>query len=117
MYQPKGKRSKVDIHEFSDEDSIYFGLHTNPFKCFHNNENSPKRQKLSHKTTEDMGKVHGTDENGILRILLDTEASATIILVDAIRGLNSPVLKEQTTTCIRRCVFVRSPLEGKFFPS
>ena len=39
-----------------------------------------------------------TDENGILRILLDTGASATIILKDAIRDLNGPVLKEQTTT-------------------
>ena len=45
-----------------------------------------------------MGKVHGTDENGILRILLDTGASATIVLKDAIWGLNGPVLKEQTTT-------------------
>ena len=44
------------------------------------------------------GKVHGTAENGILRILLDTGASATIILTDAIQGLNGPVLKEQTTT-------------------
>ena len=44
-----------------------------------------------------MGKVHGTDENSILRILLDTGASATIVLMDAIRGLNGPVLKEQTT--------------------
>ena len=73
MYEPKAKCPKVDNNEFSDEDSIYFGLHTNCFKCFHYDENSPKRQKLSHKTTEVMGKVHGTDENGILRILLDTE--------------------------------------------
>ena len=98
MYQPKGKRSKVDINEFSDEDSIYFGLHTNRYKCFHYDANSPKRQKLSHKTTKVVGKVHGTDENGILRILLDTGASVTIILKDAIRDLNGPVLKEQTTT-------------------
>ena len=34
MYQPKGKRSKVDINEFSDEDSIYFGLHTNRLGVF-----------------------------------------------------------------------------------
>ena len=79
MYEPKGKRSKVDINKLSDEDYIYFGLHTNCFKCFHYDENSPKRQKLSHKPTE-----VGTDENGILRILLDTEASATIVLMDAI---------------------------------
>jgi hypothetical protein len=42
-----------------------------------------------------MGKVHDTDSDGILRILLDTGASATIILNDAIRGLNGPVLEEQ----------------------
>ena len=52
---------------------------------------------MSHKTTEVMRKVHGTDENGILRILLDTGASATIVLMDAIRDLTGPVLKEQTT--------------------
>ena len=50
MYEPKAKRRKVDINKFSDEDSIYFGLHTNRYKCFHYDENSPKRQKLSHKT-------------------------------------------------------------------
>ena len=84
-YEPKGKRSKVDINDFSDEDSIYFGLHTKRNVCFHYDKNSPKRQKLSHKTTEVVGKVHGTAaENGILRILLDTGASATIILMDAI---------------------------------
>ena len=44
-----------------------------------------------------MGKVHGTDSNGILRILFDTGASATIILKDAIWGLSGPVLKEQHT--------------------
>ena len=42
MYEPKSKRRKVDINEFSDEDSIYFGLHTNCFKCFHYDESSPK---------------------------------------------------------------------------
>ena len=88
MYEPKSKRRKVDIIEFSDEDSIYFGLHTNRFKCFHYDENSPKQQKLSHKTTKVVGKVHGTDENGILRILLDTRASATIVLMDAIQDLS-----------------------------
>ena len=98
MYEPKSKRCKVDINEFSDEDSIYFGLHTNRFKCFHYDENIPKQTKLSHKTTEVVGKVHGSAENSILRIvLLDTGASATKILTDAIRGLNGPVLKEQTT--------------------
>jgi hypothetical protein len=44
-----------------------------------------------------VGKVHGTETNGILRILLDTGASATIILKDAIQGLTGPVLKEQPT--------------------
>ena len=39
-----------------------------------------------------MGKVHGTDTNGI-----DTGASATVILKDAFRGLTGPVLKEQPT--------------------
>jgi Aspartyl protease len=49
------------------------------------------------KTTEVVGKVHGTDTNGILRILLDTGASATVILKDSIQGLNGPVLEEQPT--------------------
>ena len=66
--------------------------------CFHYDESSPKRQKLSHKTTEVVGKVHSTAENGILRILLDTGASATIILMDAIQGYKAPVLKDKTTT-------------------
>ena len=35
MYEPKSKHRKVDINEFSDGDSIYLGLHTNHFKCFH----------------------------------------------------------------------------------
>jgi Retroviral aspartyl protease len=65
---------------------------------FHYNENSPKRQKISHTTTEGVGKIHGTDTNGILRILLDTGASATIIIKDAIRGFTGPVLKEKPTT-------------------
>jgi hypothetical protein len=45
-----------------------------------------------------MGKVNGTDMNGILHILFDTGESATIILKDSIWGLNGPVLKEQPTT-------------------
>jgi hypothetical protein len=49
---------------------------------------------LYHKTTEVVGNVHGTDTNGILHILLDTGASATIILKDSIWALNGPVLKE-----------------------
>ena len=54
-------------------------------------------KKACHKTTEVVGQVHGTDSDGILRILLETGASATIILKDAIRGVNGPVLKEQPT--------------------
>ena len=54
-------------------------------------------KKACHKTTEVVGQVHGNDSDGILRILLDTGASATIILKDAIRGVNGPVLKEQPT--------------------
>ena len=100
MYEPKSKCTKVDINEFSDEDSINLGLHTKRNICFHYDKNSPKRQKLSHKTTEVVGKVHGTAENGILRILLDTGASTTIKLTDTIWGLNGPVLKEQTTTVL-----------------
>ena len=45
-----------------------------------------------------MGKVHGTAKNGILHILLDIRASATIIPKDAILGLNGPVLRELPTT-------------------
>ena len=35
MYEPKDKRSKVDIDDFSDEDCIYLGLHTKRNACFH----------------------------------------------------------------------------------
>ena len=56
MYEPKANHSKVDINNFSDEDSIYLGLHTERNACFHHNKNSPKRQKLSHKTTKVVGK-------------------------------------------------------------
>ena len=42
MYEPKTKRTKVDINDLSDEDSIYLGLHTKRNACFHYNENSPK---------------------------------------------------------------------------
>ena len=44
-----------------------------------------------------MGEVIGTGKTGIVRILLDTGASATIILKDAIRGLTGPVLKTAPT--------------------
>ena len=97
MFGPKTKISKVvDTNCYSDEDSIYLDVPPYHKSSFHYDENSPKRQKLSHKTTEIVGKVHGTAKNGILRILLDTGASsATIILKDAIRGLTGPVLIEQ----------------------
>ena len=42
MYEPRDKRSKVVINDFSDEDSIYLGLHTKRNACFHYDENSPK---------------------------------------------------------------------------
>ena len=87
MFGPKTKISKVDNNRYSGEDSIYLDCPTNHISSFHYNENSPKQQKLSHKTTEVVEKVHGTAKNGILCILLDTGASATIILKDAIRGL------------------------------
>ena len=98
MFGPETKISKVDNNRYSNEDSIYLDCPTNRTSSFHYDENSPKRQKLFHKTTEVVGKVHGTARNGILRILLDTGASATIILKDAIQGLTGPVLKEQPTT-------------------
>ena len=97
MFGPKTKISKVDTNCYSDDDSIYLDCPTNHKSSFHYDENSPKRQKLSHKTTEVVGKVHGTAKNGILRILLDTGASVTITLKDAIQGLTGPVLKEQPT--------------------
>ena len=98
MFGPKTKISKVGNNRYSDEDSIYLDCPTNCKSSFHYDENSPKRQKLSHKTTEVVKKVHGTAKNGMLHILLDTGASATIILKDAIRDLTGPVLKEQPTT-------------------
>jgi hypothetical protein len=97
MFEPKTKHSKVDINNLSDEDSIYSGLHTKHNASFHYDENSPKRQRLCHKTTEVMGHVNSTESDGILHILLDTGASATIILKDSIKGLNGTVLNEQTT--------------------
>ena len=70
-------------------------LNANRASSFHYDESSPKRQKICHKTTKVVGQVHGTDSDGILRILLETGASATIILKDAIQGVSGPVLKEQ----------------------
>ena len=84
MFGPKTKISKVDNKCYSDEDSIYRDCPTNRTSSFHYDEHSPQRQKLSHKTTKVVGKVQGTAKNGILRILLDTGASATIILEHAL---------------------------------
>jgi hypothetical protein len=55
------------------------------------------RRKQNQKTTEVVGKVIGTGKPGIVRILLDTGASATIMLKDAVRGLNGPELKTTPT--------------------
>ena len=44
-----------------------------------------------------MGEVIETGKPGIVRIMLYTGASATIILKDAIRGLTGPVLKTAPT--------------------
>ena len=44
-----------------------------------------------------MGEAMETCKPGIICILLDTEASATIILKDAIRGLTGPVSKTTPT--------------------
>jgi hypothetical protein len=60
-------------------------------------DNNSKKRKENHKTTEVVGKVIGTGKPGIVRILLDTGASATIILKDAIRGLTGPALKTTPT--------------------
>ncbi len=93
-----GPETKVDTTKYSDDDSIYLWLNATRASSFHNDESSLKRQKTCHKTTEVVGQVHGTDADGILRILLDTGASATIILKDAIRGVSGPGLKAQPTT-------------------
>jgi hypothetical protein len=90
-----GPKTKVDTTKYSDDDSIYLRLNANRASSFHYDESSPKRQKICHKTTEVVGQVHGTDSDGILRILLDTGASATIIFKDAIRGVSGQVLNEQ----------------------
>ncbi|KAI2499093.1 hypothetical protein MHU86_15423 [Fragilaria crotonensis] len=96
MFSPKTTISTVETKEDSDESSIYFGLFSSeilPSKDGHGS----KRQKQKHKTTEVVGEVMGTGKPGIVRILLDTGASATIILKDAIRGLTGPVFKTSHT--------------------
>ncbi|KAI2509427.1 hypothetical protein MHU86_4928 [Fragilaria crotonensis] len=96
MFSPKTTISTVETKEDSDESSIYFGSFSSeilPSKDGHGS----KRQKQKHKTTEVVGEVMGTGKPGIVRILLDTGASATIILKDAIRGLTGPVFKTSHT--------------------
>ncbi|KAI2500432.1 transposition [Fragilaria crotonensis] len=95
MFSPKTTISTVETKEDSDESSIYFGSFSSeilPSKDGHGS----KRQKQKHKTTEVVGEVMGTGKPGIVRILLDTGASATIIK-DAIRGLTGPVFKTSHT--------------------
>jgi transposase InsO family protein len=86
----------VETKEDSDESSIYFGLYSSEILPSKDDHGS-KRQKQKHKTTEVVGEVLGTVKPGIVRILLDTGASATIILKDAIRGLTGPVFKTSHT--------------------
>jgi hypothetical protein len=75
-------------------------------------DNNRKKKKQNHKTTEVVGKVIGTCKPGIVCTLLDTGASATIILKDAIisgyrykveKYLSSSFLMWQTqnTVCTR----------------
>ena len=54
--------------------------------------------KKSHKTTEVVGEVLGTGKPSVVRILLDTGASATIILRNANRSLIRPVVKATQTS-------------------
>jgi hypothetical protein len=86
MFSPKTTISMVDTKDDSDASSIYFGQHSIEILSFKDDNNS-KKKKQNHKTTEVVGKVIGTGKPGIVCILLDTGASATIILKDAIRGL------------------------------
>lgn len=53
--------------------------------------------KKSHKTTEVVCEVLDTGKPVVVRILLDTGASATIILRNANRSLNGPVFKVTQT--------------------
>ena len=96
MFGPKATVSKVDAKDTSDESSIYFELFSSEISSS-KVENSGKKQKQNHKTTEVVADVMGTGRHGVVRVLLDTGASATIILRDAIPGLTGPVFKEQET--------------------
>ena len=96
MFSPKTTISTVDTKDDSDTSSIYFGLHSSELLPSKDDNNS-RRKNQNHKTTEVVGEVIGTGKPGIVRILLDTGASATIILKDAIRGLTGPVFKTTPT--------------------
>ncbi len=50
-------------------------------------DNNCKKRNQNHKTTEVMGKVIGTGKPGIVCILLDAGASATIMIKEVISGL------------------------------
>jgi hypothetical protein len=60
-------------------------------------DNNRKKKKQNHRTTAVVGKVIGTGKPGIVHILLDTGASAAIILNDAIWGVTRPVFKTTPT--------------------
>jgi hypothetical protein len=60
-------------------------------------ENDPKRQKTCHKCTDVLGQIQNGPGSGILRILLDTGASSTIILKDAIKGYSGNLLRVTPT--------------------
>ncbi len=84
MFSPKTAISTVDTKDdSSDACSIYFGLLSSE-TLSSKDENNRKKKIQNHKTTEGVGKVIGTCKPGIVCILLDTGASATIILKDAI---------------------------------
>ena len=77
----------VDTKDNSNESSIYFDLLSSEILPSKDDNNSKKRKKENCKTTEVVDKVIGTGKHGIVCILLDTGASATILLKDSIRGL------------------------------
>ena len=75
MFSPKASISTVDNKDNNDESSIYFDLLSS--------EILPSKDD---KTTKVVGKVIGTEIPGIIHILINIGASATIILRDAIRA-------------------------------
>jgi hypothetical protein len=79
MFSPKATISNVETKDNSDESSIYVDLLSSEILPSKDDNNS-KKSKQNHKTTEVVGKVIGTGKPGIVCILLDTGASATIIL-------------------------------------